>query len=210
MPVFLEAHVRRRVGLTLSAFNQMVRESLLLTGQLWLRKFLPLHFGPQASRRYGYASRTWPWKAAKLATGFLANVPSFRQRYNIARSLWRSGRWREVPTVPAHDPRPLEGQREIEGRPDSLRQMVLGRFAFGGGPGNLKATATRNRQRLRIPVRLPHALNPKNAGEMTTLLASERHELLQFFRIVLEEKLQRRARERGVEERIVLLTRQAA
>lgn len=127
-------------------FNSLVREALTEAAKWWIEHFLPLHFEPSAVRRYGYAARKAEHNAIKRRAR-MVKKPGTAQTY-----------------VPApKPPAPLvytgELKREVLSRPVS---------AF-----KIKATATGKKQKVRVPVRIPHPINPKNSGELTKLVNEE-------------------------------------
>ena len=57
------------------------------------------------------------------------------------------------------------------------------------------ATATATRQQVRVPVRMPHPLNPKNRGELSKPAPVENKEIGKHTNMVLRRHLQQRIRE---------------
>lgn len=127
----------RPATMMVRAWNHLIAGAYRLAGEYWVEHFLPLHFTAGAVQRYSYAART----------------RRYLERKRFAKALRDGkGNW----FVPIKPPLPLVYS-------DQLRKDVLGRnkSAF-----NIRATATSNKHQVRVPVRIPHPLNPKNAGEI--------------------------------------------
>lgn len=126
--------------------NDATREALRAAAKFWIKKFLPLHFELQAVQRYGYAARDRVYRRIKREI----------ERIKIAE-------FSDV-TVPAPKPaKPLVWTGE-------MRDEVLGRPL---SEYKIKARATAKKQTVKVPVRIPHPLNPKNSGELTRLINEE-------------------------------------
>lgn len=150
----------RNLADTQRQFNQIIREVLIETGQYWAREFLPKHFEPGASGRYGYAPRE-------------------ERTRRIKRYAKQVHRWDGAVVPLADNPRPLVFTGE-------LIEDVLGRDPANF---SVRATATSNRQRVVVKVPLPHPLNPKNKGEVTRLIPSELRAMHRFATRRLKEKM---------------------
>lgn len=74
-----------------------------------------------------------------------------------------------------------------------LRDYVLSNRDKGAI--RVQSTATATRQQVRVPVRLPHPINPKNRGELTRPSSAENKEIGRYANRVLRELLQRRITE---------------
>jgi len=46
-------------------WNKLVRSVMEEVGEVWVQEFMPLHFKPGATKRYGYKIRSEQWKAYK-------------------------------------------------------------------------------------------------------------------------------------------------
>ncbi|WP_166820517.1 hypothetical protein [Thalassoroseus pseudoceratinae] len=143
-------------------FNALVREALIEAAEFWIKEFLPLHFESSAVRRYGYAARKSYYNKLKRRARMILK-PGTAQQY-----------------VPApKPPGPLvytgELKKEVLSRPVS---------AF-----KIKATATGKKQKVRVPVRIPHPINPKNSGELTKLVNEELKMMHRVATEALKERL---------------------
>jgi hypothetical protein len=121
-------------------FNGLVREALTAAGITWIKDFLPLHFTYQAISRYAYEPRT----------------KKYALRKNKPNRFIKKGRVIPSPT-PQNAPFVWSGD---------TKAMVLGRSP---SDFNLKVTATSNKQMVKVPIKTPHAFNPKNSGELGRL-----------------------------------------
>ena len=163
-----------------SFFNMIVREGLELAGKWWLEERFKLHFGPNAFNIYKYKNRTIRTIALKLAQmnllgGKLDVIPD----RIAARIAVAQGR------VPFVDPMPLERPENIDrqGQP-RLRDTVESQ-------ARVRATATANKQTMRITLPLGHPINPKNVGELSTVNDNEWREM----RRIVVEHVQKRLRQ---------------
>lgn len=145
--------------------NEITRTALTAAAQLWIKEFLPLHFIPSATQRYGYAPRNAKYRAIK-------------RRAEKIRIAEFSNVFVPAPSPPS----PLVWTGE-------LKKEVLGRPL---SEYNIKARATSNKQQVRVPVKIPHPLNPKNSGEITKLITLEilamQNEAMKVFRKELEKR----------------------
>lgn len=74
-----------------------------------------------------------------------------------------------------------------------LRSTVLANR--GKGLIRVVATATANRQQVRVPVRIPHPINPKNKGELVRTTKDEYQQVGRHANRVLRQMLERRMTE---------------
>lgn len=65
----IDLKVKGWTALSRREMNSIVKEAYFLTGRRWRHRFLPLHFGDQASRRYGYHRRAGQKFAGKPRPG---------------------------------------------------------------------------------------------------------------------------------------------
>lgn len=128
---------QRPPGMMLREFNGYVRQAMHGAGEYWVTHILPLHFLPSAVHRYAYISRTERYLRRK-------------------RRATRVREWRGQWVNAVQPPLPLVWS-------DALRRSTRRPLS----EWNIRATATANRQKVVVPVRLPHPMNPKNAGEIT-------------------------------------------
>lgn len=130
--------------LLLREWNRLVREALEEdVAPYWILNYLPLHFEPGAVQRYSYAAR--------------------QEKYN------RKKRTRDVvkikgKVVPLAKP---TGPLVLTGE---LRTSLLGKTPE---QFNSKATVTSKKWQLRIPLRIPHPINPRNSGELSRYIHEE-------------------------------------
>ena len=133
-------------------FNELVRSSLRDVAALWIAQFLPRHFTNQAISLYRYAFR--------------------KPRY-----VERKRRLRPELIPPA--PFQFRG---------TLMDYVMANAQSGQMLSASKAVATwstsknpSGKSQIKIPVRIPHPIHPKNRGELTRLAPSEIREMRRTF-----------------------------
>jgi hypothetical protein len=112
----------------------------------WIDEFLELHFEPGNSQRYRLAARN----------------PSWQRKKARGRAYVRRGVWVSIPTPPVA----LVWKGQLKNRVLSNRRTLqiqsIARM-WKGAP----------HFRVKVPVPIPHPLNPKNKGEVTRMIASE-------------------------------------
>lgn len=147
-------------NLSAGELNDIFRASLRATAEQWINTMLPQHFGNEAMNRYGY---------------------KFRSKRHLARKAWLR------PDL--SPPAPLEYTGE-------LKSYVMGNATSGQMLNRTKTISTGPSQknpngklRMTIPVQVPHPLNPKNAGELSRVIRSERRELDRLFYDTVSRKL---------------------
>lgn len=131
------------------AFNQAAREGLFLGGLHWKTEFLPLHFGPKASRRYGYPKR-------------LASYLIRKAFVRVNRSKGRGLRKRAGPavrTIRFRDTEPFEFRGQLK------------RTAIASS--RVRSTATSSRMQMVVTVPTGHALRPEYSGHLTRIIKEE-------------------------------------
>lgn len=138
-------------NLSTREINTIFSDALVIVSKHWVDKMLPLHFGNAAMNRYGY---------------------KFRSRRHLARKA--------VIRPDLVPPAPLEYTGE-------LKSYVMGNARSGQIINSTRTVPKRGSQktagviRAIIPVQIPHPLNPKNKGELTRIIRSERRELDRMF-----------------------------
>lgn len=150
MPVTFEVQITelRPAEMLQRVFNGLVRQALEAAARFWLRAILPRHFEPAASARYNYRGRSARWRRIK------AEVTTIRKR---------DGSLVNAPKPPAPLVWSGDMKKDVLGKPiDSF---------------TVRATATSNRQIVRVRVPLPHPIHPANAGELTRLNEPDRQEM---------------------------------
>lgn len=140
-------------------FNEIVRESLLEAADYWIKNYMNLHFGPGATSRY---------------------------HYNFRSKVWLEYKARFYPTLVL--PAPFEFTGE-------LMSFVMDNARSGRMLDASKAISTfpskqnpSGKQRVKIPIRIPHPIHPRYAGELSRLLPSEARQM----RRVMFDALHRR------------------
>lgn len=125
------------------AKNAIVRKVLQETGTVWAKEFLPKHFGRSSRPRYNYVARRPKYNAAKRRAKKIKVKGGFVKAPQPPEPFQWSGAWKE---------------------------SVLSK-----APSDFKtvATSTSKKQKVRIKVPIPHALQPRNAGEFRRVLTSE-------------------------------------
>lgn len=126
------------------SFNGMVKRSMEKAGEMWIKEFLPIHFTPKAVQRYRYAKRSDTLNAIKRRARQITNEAGVK-----------------VPMEKPPSPFVWTGE---------MKREVLGRSV---DEFNIRTTATSNKVKAKVPVRIPHPLNPKNAGEIPRLVRDE-------------------------------------
>lgn len=134
--------------LLMREWNSLVREALEQdVAKFWIANYLPLHFQPSAVQRYSYAARTDKYLRRKRT----------KDKVKIKTKV--------VPIWKPTGPLILTGE---------LMNSLLGKSpeAF-----NSKATVTSKKWQLRVPLRIPHPINPRNSGELSRLVKEETSKL---------------------------------
>lgn len=128
-----------------TAFNKAVNQAGEEVARYWIDHYLLKHFDEGAYQRYRYAARTPRWNRIK------------RQE-----AWWYKGQLWYL----QHPPRPLVFTGEME-RHVMRRMHVLPIEAKAGAYGG------RWNARVKVKISIPHALNPKNKGELKRVNPSE-------------------------------------
>lgn len=127
--------------------NLIIKQGLETAAREWVRQFLPLHFGPGATQRYGYAARS-------------RRTLQIKQRANSVR------RWRS--SIPVPIPRP-NGALVWTG---DLKEEAT-RLARDPDSAKLTSSGASGKEYVRVRIKLPHPMRPQNAEELTRLITSE-------------------------------------
>lgn len=158
MPVSYEVVITRRdsrLKLRPSEFNRSMRWAMTSAGLLWIEKYLPMHFESGAAGRYSYSPRPLPYDRMKER---ITKAPALPLRF--------------IADVAGHD-------RD----PETLMGFVLGNRASGAI--RVLASSRGDEYGLRVPIRMPHPLNPKysssglgpNRGELVRKIKGETQDM---------------------------------
>ena len=159
----------RSEGVPIRAINRAVTIALKAAAEVWIRKFLPLHFGPAASSRYGYRKRTPKTQRIKSERPTIA-ISGTRISREMGKSI-------QVPNPNFGLNPPVDWVHTGE-----LRSFVLRRAASGQMLERVTAPMAATRLQAIIRVPYPHPVRPeyaKSGGnpEIVKLLPSEQTEL---------------------------------
>lgn len=148
-------------------FHGYVREALKKAASEWIDRFLPLHFGVMSFGRYNYAPRSGRYQNYKRNSPWL--------RKNVWGGTPRQWNATYVPNLYlGQTPEPFRYTGE-------LKDYVLANRQAGNILSATRAVSRGQEAFVRIPVQLPHPIHPKNAGELTKLLAGEKAHLTAVF-----------------------------
>ena len=155
-----------RQGATAKQVNTIFRFAGMEAGYYWINNYLHLHFEPQAYQRYGYARRSFRWN---------------RKKQNAVKA-YSPNTGREYPAP--KPPKPLVWTGE-------MRDRVLSRKNSYQVKATAKFASDDRRQvvNIRIPIPLPHPINPKNRGELTKLAMSEWRKMRSIVNQVAKKRL---------------------
>jgi hypothetical protein len=153
-------------------FNEIVRHALRSAAFYWFDRFLPLHFQPGSARKYGYTPRTQKYQRLKYFLGRAGAYITKRGPGDIPEGT------KVRATFP---PQSLVWTGD-------MKQKVLSRPP-ADYVSSSRATATSNRQRIRIPIPLGHPIPAHNTHELTVVTPDEYEILSGVFRRVLLQRM---------------------
>lgn len=129
---------------TLREWNKWIALAFREAGEYWIREFLPQHFTPGAVQRYRYQARKRQYLERKRRARLLRD-------------------WRGRHFVPTKPPLPLVYSGAVK---DELLSRPISAF-------NIRATATSNRQSVKVPLRLPHPMRAQQLSELRAMIHEE-------------------------------------
>src|SRR5262249_50666262 len=104
-----------------------------------------------------------------------------RRYLEIKKRMTRVRKWKTKEWMPApKPPMPLQWTGDLN---KTIQEIV------GNPSAHIKATSTTNRQRVKVPIRLPHPMRRVNAAEIVRLIKSEYDELMKRAVKVLKKRV---------------------
>lgn len=153
-------------------FNEIVRHALRSAAAWWLHFMLPKHFEPGAARKYKYTPRNSRYQRTKYFMGLQGRYITKRGPGDIPEGT------KVLATFP---PAPLVWTGDMKAK--VLNRPVNEYIAAS------RATATSNRQRIRVPIPLGHPIPSHNTHELTVVTTEEMSELRHVFHNALLKRM---------------------